>query len=130
MGVLREFVAVLGVPGFLILFAIVVVAILATFYMVLHFGEVSLSSLGSFAMQFLEVLRRERKNAHPAIRLEFGLHIIFLAVFLLSFGLMALHALIPWSKPATERAVSASLVSSFTMLVFLSCISVKWADRL
>ena len=127
---LDKCVTLLGVPGVLVLVTIVLAAIIIALYLILQFGEVSLKALASFVIRVLNVIRTEPGNSHPAIRIEFSLHIILCVAFLLSFGGVAIHELVPWVRPRVENCMLVVGVSSLTIIVLLGWESMRLSLRL
>jgi len=130
MAQLHELVDIFGVPGSIILITIVLLVALGALYLVLQFGEASLRSVSSFAVEMLKTLRYEPKNTHPAIRVEFRLHQIFCAALFLTFGEVVLHSLFPWIRPQVENYILVVGVSSLIVIILLAGLSVRLSVRI
>jgi hypothetical protein len=127
---LKDLVWTLGVPGAIILSAIVVGAALILGYMLLVFGDEGLRMLLPFMRDGLSTLRGEFSKAHPAIRLELRLHYFFGAVLLFCLGASVLHALIPWVREGTEKLLVGGFVTSFVVCIGLAVVSLTLSVRL
>ena len=130
MSHLHDLVSVFGVVGALVLIAVLLCSGLLALYMVLHFGETSIHALRLFVVEMLAALRFEPRKTHPAIRVELYFQRIFLAILLLSFGAILLHALFPFMRKQVEDSVSVVLVTSFVFSGLLAWVSIKLSIRL
>lgn len=130
MSHLHDLVSVFGVVGALVLIAVLLGVGLLALYLILHFGETSIHALGLFVREMLAALRYEPRKTHVAIRLELHFQRTFLATFLLSFGAILLHALVPFMRKQVEDSVSVILVTSFVFSGLLALVSIKLSMRL
>ncbi len=120
----------LGVMGTLVLIALVLGAVLFLVYMILRFGESGIEMLLPLVRGLFQTLSSEITKAHPAIRVELTLHVLFGTILVLSLFANLLHALVPWVRGSPEHLFLGAFITSTIVCIVLAGVSVTIAVRL
>jgi hypothetical protein len=127
---LNELASVLGVPGTIMLVAIVLGFVLYFVYMILLFGDRAVQMFLPFLSEAFKALRSESTKTHPAIRLEMRFQQFLGAIVVLCLLGVLLHALVPWVPEKPENVILGSLLTSGVLFVCLGSISLRLTLRL
>jgi hypothetical protein len=116
--------------GFLLLALILGFGLLFA-YLVLDFGhKAAVHALIPFVKYVVRILASEKRNPHPAIRVEFQFHMILILVLMVCFLSVLSYVVIPWRVHVNQEMLDALMVSCFVVIVIFGAISFRLASRL